>query len=325
MTSNLYFSIVVPLYNKAAHIKRCIDSIISQSVQDFEIIIINDGSTDDGAKIVESIKDRRIKLYNQDNSGVSIARNRGVEKSKHDYITFLDADDTWEPNHLSILINLIEKYPKAGLYATAYRNVNIKGEVTHLSLHGIPANVTDCIMPNYFKSMSWDLPILNVATVAVHKSIFNKYNGFTPGVVLNEDTELWTKIAIDYPVAYSTIPTATYYRDSENRACMDNIPNSSELPYYSLIQKAIQDNKIPPEQIRYAKELIAKYSYNFSRKCLHSLEREKSRYWGKIAISSTKTSRKIKSLIIFILSFLPIFILKPLCAIIWNVHKNPNN
>jgi glycosyltransferase involved in cell wall biosynthesis len=321
MTDKIQFSVIIPLYNKEAHIKRCIDSVLNQSVQDFEIIVVNDGSTDHGFKIVESIEDTRIKLIDQDNLGVSVARNRGIEQSNFNYIAFLDADDTWEPNHLSTLISLIRNYPEAGLFATAYKYIISTGETKYFKLQGIPPNQIEGLVPNFFKSMSWDIPLIWTGAVCIPKLVFDKSGGFTPGVTFNEDTELWIKISLHYPIAFSTHTTATYHLDSENSVCRMSKPNSNELPYSNLIQNAITNKMIPPDQIKYARELIAKYSYAYSVRYLLFNEPKKTRHWLKNAITTIKPSRKIKTMIVFVISFLPSFFLKPICNIIWGVQK----
>ena len=101
------FSIIIPLYNKEKDIKKTLKSVLNQSFEDFEIIIINDGSTDNSEEIVKSIIDKRIFLYTKNNEGVSIARNYGVEKATSGFIAFLDADDYWHPNHLENLHTLL--------------------------------------------------------------------------------------------------------------------------------------------------------------------------------------------------------------------------
>ena len=105
-----YFSVVIPLYNKEEHILATLNSVLQQTFKDFEVIIVNDGSTDNSVNVVAQIKDKRIQLLTLDNQGVSYARNYGVLKSKANFIAFLDADDIWFPNHLSDLKELAEQY-----------------------------------------------------------------------------------------------------------------------------------------------------------------------------------------------------------------------
>ena len=115
-----FFSVVIPLYNKENHIQKTLNSVLSQSFTDFEIIIINDGSTDNSLDKVQEIKDSRINIYTTPNHGVSKARNTGILKSNSQYICFLDADDFWYENHLSQMKRLLDSFPECGLFATSY-------------------------------------------------------------------------------------------------------------------------------------------------------------------------------------------------------------
>lgn len=113
---NYYFSIIIPLYNKVDYIEKAIQSVLAQTYQNFEIIVVNDGSTDEGEKIVESFHNKKIILINQINQGVSVARNTGAQNSKYDFLAFLDADDIWHSEFLEQLNVLINKFPEMGIY-----------------------------------------------------------------------------------------------------------------------------------------------------------------------------------------------------------------
>ena len=113
-------SVIIPLYNKVHTIKRTLNSVINQSFQDFEIIIVNDGSTDNSIQLIkENFDDHRIKIINQKNKGVSSARNKGVQESKHDHIAFLDGDDEWDKNYLKTICSIIVSYKNYGMINTA--------------------------------------------------------------------------------------------------------------------------------------------------------------------------------------------------------------
>lgn len=126
-------SVVIPLYNKEKQIAKTLQTVLNQTYQDFEIVIVNDGSTDGSVDEVKKFLNPRIRLINQKNGGVSAARNRGIEEAKGEYIAFLDADDLWDIDHLEVLYQLILAYPKNGAYATAYRN-NIEGATHNIIL-----------------------------------------------------------------------------------------------------------------------------------------------------------------------------------------------
>src|SRR5690554_4515625 len=115
-----YFSIIIPLYNKENYIHKTLISVLNQTFNAYEVIVINDGSTDDSVKIVKQINDQRIKIVHQKNLGVSVARNKGIELAKTNYICFLDADDFWQPNHLQSFYDAIHKFPNAKMYCNRY-------------------------------------------------------------------------------------------------------------------------------------------------------------------------------------------------------------
>ena len=112
-------SVVIPLYNKAHTIVNTLSTVLNQVYTDFEVVIVNDGSTDNGVNIIiQHFSDPRIRIINQKNAGVSNARNRGVKESICQYIAFLDADDEWHPDYLSIMAKTIRQDPHAALYCS---------------------------------------------------------------------------------------------------------------------------------------------------------------------------------------------------------------
>ena len=100
-------SVVIPLYNKERYIERAVYSVLSQTFQQFEIVIVNDGSTDGSVSVIERMNNPLIRLIHQKNGGVSAARNRGIEEARFEYIAFLDADDEWKENHLEVIAGLV--------------------------------------------------------------------------------------------------------------------------------------------------------------------------------------------------------------------------
>ena len=114
-------SVIIPLYNKEKCIRKTIDSILNQKgFSDFEIVVVDDGSTDESCRIVETISDNRVVLYHKKNGGVSSARNYGALLAKGNWITFLDADDLFYPDALSIFQNLISRYPDDELFVANF-------------------------------------------------------------------------------------------------------------------------------------------------------------------------------------------------------------
>lgn len=218
-----FFSIIIPLYNKEHFVKATINSALKQSFENYEIIVVNDGSTDNSKDVVKSIKDDRIKLYNIKNSGVSNARNYGVKMTKSNYIVFLDADDTWKINHLENLKKLLDRFPNCGLYACAYNK-----QISNLFLKSIyPKIPTEKgwmgIVTNYFESSTIDA-LAWTSAVMMPKDTFNKLGGFDENITLGagEDTDLWIKTALNYPIAFSNTTTATHVQHADNRLSNTN-------------------------------------------------------------------------------------------------------
>lgn len=205
-------SVVIPLYNKEQYIKRAICSVLNQSFGDFEIIIVNDGSTDNSVSIVEGIADARIKLINQKNAGVSAARNRGIAESEYDFIAFLDADDEWKENHLAVIIDLIQQFPSCGVFATSYYFLK-KGIApsTPILPNKFNFNGEEGIMDNYYEmAAGTDFPI-HMSSFAVRKEEIQRIDGFPIGIPSGEDIITLARLFAICDFAYSKIPTSIYY------------------------------------------------------------------------------------------------------------------
>lgn len=239
------FSVIIPLYNKANHIHRALNSVLSQSVQDFEIIVVDDGSTDNGAEVVQSVIDPRISLIRQINAGVSAARNRGIEAAAADLVAFLDADDAWEPMFLEAITLLVKKFPQAGLYATAYTVCEPSGKLKKPRYIAIPDCSREVLIPSYFHSTSsGDSPVWTSA-VCIPKTVFSEVGVFPLGEKLGEDHDMWSRIALKYSIAFSWTVGAIYFLNSENRACKQNLPHKN-MYYIRNLQDKLDRNEVPP-------------------------------------------------------------------------------
>lgn len=209
-----FFSVVIPLYNKADYIENTINSVINQTFTDYEIIIIDDESTDNSVSKVLGFNDSRIQLYNQKNQGASVARNLGIEKAKYNYIAFLDADDLWMPNHLETLKDLVQNFSNAGIFASRYELVFSNGKNYIPKFKEIPSNF-EGVISNYFET-SLTYPIATSSSIVIPKSVFKKIGYFKPGISSGQDVDMWIRIASQYPVALSNKITASYLHYIEN-------------------------------------------------------------------------------------------------------------
>jgi GT2 family glycosyltransferase len=183
------------------------------------VIVVDDGSNDEGADVVRKFGDPRIWLIQQENLGVSAARNRGVSKSAAELIAFLDADDEWLPKHLETLLRLWKRYPEAGAYGTAYflKMKDLTIQVAPFS-SDIPRKPWEGLLPNYFKAAALGDPPISASTVAISKCVLNEMGGFKTEAWWAEDTDLWGRIALKYPIAFSWDGVAIYHMEVSDRA-----------------------------------------------------------------------------------------------------------
>lgn len=237
------FSIIIPLYNKERYILRAISSILNQTHTDFELIVVDDGSTDEGPNLACKVIDHRLKVVRQPNGGEAAARNRGISESTEQYIAFLDADDAWKEDHLDTLIKLIQDFPEAGLYCTGYRFVESKGKSHEPRWFGVPDRG---YVPRYFYSVSEGDLIATASSVCIPRRIFHELGLFPQGDRLGADQDMWARIALRHQLAVDSHPTATYFRDASNRSCT-SIRIDSELPYLKRLQHVLNSSYFPAE------------------------------------------------------------------------------
>jgi glycosyltransferase involved in cell wall biosynthesis len=261
-------SIVIPLYNKGPYIKRTIDSILAQTYQDFEIIIVDAPSTDEGPDIVKQISDPRIQFCNQEKTGVSDARNHGVRKAKADFIAFIDADDEWTPIHLETLVHLREKYPHAGIFVTAYKKILPDGTERETKYMSIPPAPWEGLLPSYFRAAALgEAPVATIVT-GIPKNILLEVGGFPEDMRIGEDLDTWLRIAVKYPIAFSWNIGGIYHMEATNR--------TGDMTYSQrweerLIQQAkitLQKNDVPENLASDLTEYIAALNLSLVGKSL---------------------------------------------------------
>lgn len=210
-------SVVIPLYNKQSCIRTTIESVLSQTYSDFELIVVDDGSTDDSASVVAKLSDPRIHLVRKENSGVSSARNAGIRQATSEYIAFLDGDDLWEPEFLEEVNKMITDFPEAGIWGTSYfflkQGTKVSAEKPLPDgFYGIIAN--PWVLGHYY----W------TSAVCCRKSALEEIGGFDERIAYGEDIDVWWQIMLRHPAVYSNRPLAVYRFDEENRAMNKIIP-----------------------------------------------------------------------------------------------------
>ena len=224
------FSVIIPLYNKEAYITKTVQSVLTQTFSEFELIIVNDGSTDNSLSIAKTINDKRIKVIDQKNFGVSIARNNGVSVSTYDNIAFLDADDWWDKNFLLEMSCILNDFPEAGIYGSKY--YWMKNGKRQLSINHKGADFRGYI--DYFEAYTYSLwmPLTSISTV-IKKNVFNDLKGFKSNLKFGEDFDFWVRAALKYKIAYVNKPLAYYNQDisSKNKVVGTNRLFNKEAHY----------------------------------------------------------------------------------------------
>lgn len=207
------FSVIIPLYNKAEYIGRTLASVFSQVCTDYEVIVIDDGSTDDSFLVASHkvANHPECRVIKQDNMGVAITRNRGVEMARGEFVCFLDADDWWEDDFLYEIENLIDSFPDAGMYGTGFYIV--KNDCKRVAPIGVEKGFQAGYI-NYCQTYARTLcmPITS-SSVAIPREVFIKSGGFKSQITLGEDFDLWVRIALKHKVALVNKPLANYYQD----------------------------------------------------------------------------------------------------------------
>lgn len=221
------FSVVIPLYNKELSIRNTILSVLNQSYQNFEIVVVNDGSTDGSIDVINNIEDTRIRIIHQSNQGVSTARNKGIKESKYEWIAFLDGDDLWENNHLEEIINMMEIYPNEKVFVTSFEY----SDKRKLFKHNRDRSVF--IIDNYFKE-AIDEILIWTSIIVLNKECIEKVNGFNPILKRGEDVDLWGRVSKKFNIVKSNKVTAIYRVDAENRTSLSKDLESTHVYYLNL-------------------------------------------------------------------------------------------
>ncbi len=212
-----FFSVIIPLYNKEAYIIETLNSVLKQDFNDYEIIIINDGSTDNSLNIITNLNLKNVLIHSQKNNGVSVARNNGIQLAQGKYIAFLDADDYWFPNHLNELHRAITAFPKHSIFCNNYKREVKKNKFKPNKFSFLPKPSAEklYIIDNYFKS-SLIADIAWTSAVCIKKELLLKDFLFDPYIMTGQDTDLWIRLGINNSFIFNNIETSAYLKYIKN-------------------------------------------------------------------------------------------------------------
>lgn len=239
-------SVIIPLYNKEAGVATALRSVLAQTYQNFEVIVVDDGSTDGSVAVVETFNDQRIRLIRQQNAGVSAARNRGIEEAKGEYVAFLDADDEWMPEYLETQHNLTKKYPQCDVFVTNYEFHNEDEVVTYPYLRKLLIHKDDGVLENYFEVASFSSPPLWTSAIIVRKDKIQTVGYFPVGVTLGEDLLTWARLACKYRIAYTKKALAIYnFRTQKQLVTPRRAPDVNDVVGRELYKLYQEHSSIP--------------------------------------------------------------------------------
>jgi len=245
------FSVVIPLYNKEKEIKQTIESILNQTYKADEIIVVNDGSTDKSVEVVEKYFKDKVKLINQNNLGVSVARNRGIKEARNEYICFLDGDDLWEENFLEEIKNLIIDFPDAIVYSSSHKVIDENGKIFYPKV-SLDKNFRG-YLNNFIRVFKDNYGIINSSSVCIKKSISPL---FPVNEKKGEDICLWIELSLKGKFAFVNKALSIYRLDAINRS-----GDIYKKPVIPCQLKWIYKNKATDEIIKFVHKNILITTY----------------------------------------------------------------
>ncbi|MGV3631153.1 MAG: glycosyltransferase family 2 protein [Bacteroidota bacterium] len=239
------FSVIIPLYRKEKYIEKCLRSVVDQRFRDFEIIVVDDGSKGEGLEIVKSFSDPRLRIIEQENTGVSQARNNGVFEAGAEWIAFLDADDWWAPDFLEKMLALIRDFPEAAVYSSSYYKVKY-GKMIPANIGVEPSFQAGYI--DYYKvyAQTFWVPV-NCSFVVLRKEAFLEEQGFNPRLKFGEDFDLWLRLSFRHKFAFlnQTLAYSNQDVDSDSRAIGDKSWKKEEHVLFNLDYLREEEEKNP--------------------------------------------------------------------------------
>jgi len=254
-------SVIIPLYNKGPYVKRALQSIFNQSIQDFEIIVVEGGSTDNGPEVVRAFNDPRLLVIHQVGKGVSAARNEGVQVAESEFIAFLDADDEWMPDFIETIVRLKDTNPDAGAYFAAVKEIGSNNDERSHTYSCVPVEGWEGPIPNYFQALVNGDPLYYPSSLALCKSVFLDNGGFTTGAAWGEDQDLCGRIALRNSIALSSKShSLIHITDTYSQAMQRRVAITEEHPFIRPAQQAIRNGEVPEYMMialkRWIQELV---------------------------------------------------------------------
>jgi glycosyltransferase involved in cell wall biosynthesis len=236
-------SVIVPLYNKAAYIDRCLDAILGQSFGDFELIVVNDGSTDGSERAVERRTDRRVRLVSQANAGPGAARNRGARLAGSALLAFLDGDDAWHPDYLQESVEKMRSLPDEVVSLTWGMTIYPRGESTakRWKEQGIPEGVFRATPDSDAGVMIAMLANMLPSSTVMRRGVFEELGGYYAKnrCVYSEDAWLYLRLLLRYAAAFDYRPLTFRFEDASELAV--NVKGARPIEPFLVDPESVTD------------------------------------------------------------------------------------
>jgi len=238
-------SVVIPLYNKGYYVLNAIQSALSQDSAVLEVVVVDDGSTDSGPERVEGLNDSRVRLIRKKNGGVSSARNRGIQEAQGEYISFLDADDTYLEGFVAEILQLIERFPNARVYATSYYRSWPDGRNEANYLPRLLDATTVQMIQDPFKAWS-RASFIHIGSLCVRRDTLFQNNIFFPvGENVGEDQDVIFRLMEIGEIAFSPKPLMSYSQQIANS--LYSARPDYVLPCYERLRQRASTCNYPPK------------------------------------------------------------------------------
>lgn len=266
-------SVIIPAYNAMTYLPTTLASVLAQTFTDFEVLIINDGSSDNIMHWAKSLTDKRVKLISQTNKGVSVARNTGITKAQGEYIAFLDADDLWHPTKLAKQVEYLDTHPAIGLVSTWVTLINEKGKfLSEAKLRFKPENI--------WRQMIEQCLISCGSVPMVRRSCFKTVGLFDANLKFGEDWEMWTRIAarFDFGLVEECLVSYRQHAKNVSKKSREMTPD-----FHKLIEKMFVS--VPAELLHLKNQAYGRSNLYIGWRALETKDYQAAKYYSHQAVA----------------------------------------
>jgi glycosyltransferase involved in cell wall biosynthesis len=251
-----FFTVIIPLYNKEKYISGAIESILNQTFTDFEVLIVNDCSTDKSIEIASKFVSEKVQIiHHEKNSGLAATRNTGIKKATSNYVTFLDADDLWRPFFLEKTFQLIQNFPEARIFGTNYEEVWDKTvKNPHNNSDSLPENFVGYV--NFFK-INIKQGLYNHGSVCLHKEVYENVGFYNENIQLSQDLDFNIRANYHYKLAYDNSVQMSYFMQTDNQLTRSSIVNKT-IPDYDLYEDWAKNNSDLKKYLDFERYVLGK-------------------------------------------------------------------